>query len=224
MGEYVDFNVLNSMRSMTKRDYTERICKNNKLNLVEKAMMLDREYWDGDRSSGYGGYKYIPGHWTPLAAALIEHYKLPDDAKILDIGCGKGYLLYEFKLLLPNATVFGLDASHYSVENAKEEVKDNIQVGSANSLPYQDANFDLVISLNALQILTNYDLFKALKEIERVGKQHKWILIESYRNEEEKLNMLNWQLTQRTFYRIDEWQWFMDLAGYSGDYAFTFYQ
>ncbi|WP_130470555.1 class I SAM-dependent methyltransferase [Candidatus Magnetaquicoccus inordinatus] len=224
MGECIDFNLINSLRKMTKRDYTERVCKHDKLKLVQDAMRLDQEYWDGDRMSGYGGYRYIPGRWTQLASSLINHYQLDNNAKILEIGCGKGFLLYEFSLLLPGVTVCGIDASQYSVAHGKEEIRESLQVGSATDLPFADAAFDLVVSLNTLQLLTNYELFKALKEIERVSTRHKWLLLESYRNEEEKLNMLNWQLIQRTFYRTDEWEWFMDLAGYSGDYAFTFYE
>ncbi|MBF0584980.1 MAG: class I SAM-dependent methyltransferase [Magnetococcales bacterium] len=218
----VDF--MGATHSSTKRDYTERVCQHDKPLLVEKAMLFDKEYWDGERTTGYGGYRYMPGRWTPVAQALINHYQLSPTAKILDVGCGKGFLLFELMQLLPDAQVAGIDFSSYAIEHAKEEVKPFLQLGNANQLPYADHSFDLVISLGTLHNLTNFDLFKALQEIERVGKQHKWVMQESYRNEREKINMLNWQLTQRTFFRTDEWEWFFNLAGYTGDYGYIFFE
>lgn len=222
MGQMVDF--MGATHSSTKRDYTERVCQHDKPLLVEKAMLFDRDYWDGDRTTGYGGYRYMPGRWTPVARAMIDHYQLPENASILDVGCGKGFLLYELMQLLPEATVAGIDFSPYAIEHAKEEVKPFLQVGNANQLPYPDHAFDLVLSLGVLHNLTNFDLYRALQEVERVGKQHKWVMQESYRNEREKINMLNWQLTQRTFFRTDEWEWFFKMAGYTGDYGFIFFE
>jgi len=218
----IDF--VGTLHKSTKRDYTERVCKYDKTALVEKALLFDHDYWDGDRTTGYGGYRYIPGRWTPVARAMIEHYRLPDDATILDVGCGKGFLLYEFTQLLPKATIAGIDISAYGIQHAKEEVKPALKIGNAIQLPFADHSYDLVISSGMLHNLANFDLFKALQEIERVGKQHKWVMQESYRNERERINMLNWQLTQRTFFRTDEWEWFFKLAGYTGDFGFIFFE
>ncbi|MBF0604234.1 MAG: class I SAM-dependent methyltransferase [Nitrospirae bacterium] len=218
----IDF--MGTLHTSTKRDYTERVCKHDKPALVELAARFDKDYWDGDRTTGYGGYRYMPGRWTPVAQALIAHYGLDEHSKILDIGCGKGFLLYEFLQLLPKAQIAGIDISQYAVEHAKEEVKPFLQVGVASDLPYPDDSFDLVISLGTLHNLTNYDLYKALQEIQRVGKKNKWVMQESYRNEREKVNMVNWQLTQRTFFRTDEWEWFFQMAGYTGDYGFIFFE
>ena len=155
---------------------------------------------------------------------MVKHYNLPEDAKILDVGCGKGFLLYEFTKVLPKAEVRGIDISEYAVENAKEEVKPHIQVGNAKSLPFEDNYFDFIVSLGTLHNLFNFELYDALKDIERVGKEHKYVMQESYRNEREKVNMLNWQLTQHTFFRTDEWLWFFELSGYTGDYGFIFFE
>ena len=219
-----EINFLETLHKNTKRDYTERIVKYDKAQCAEIACKFGLEYWDGGREYGYGGYKYMDGYWKPVAEAMIKHYNLPEDAKILDIGCGKGFLMYELSRLLPKAEIFGIDISTYAVENAKEEVKDNIKFGNATSLPFEDNTFDFVYALGCFHNLYNFDLMEALKEIERVGKQHKYTMQESYRNETEKINMCNWQLTQHSFYSTEEWVWFFKLAGYTGDYGFIFFE
>src|SRR6185503_17170256 len=136
---------------------------------AELALKWVREYWDGDCSTGYGGFKY-DGRWRPIAEKIASHYKLRADATILDIGCGKGFLLYEFMQVLPRARVKGIDISSYALEHAKPEVKPFLEVGTAEKLPYDDDSFDLVISINTMHNLYNYELWSALKEMERVGR------------------------------------------------------
>lgn len=219
-----EINFMEKLHKNTKRDYTERIVKYDKARCAEVSCKFGQDYWDGDRQYGYGGYKYMDGYWKPVAEAMVNNYNLPDNARILDIGCGKGFLLYELTKLLPEAKVFGIDISEYAVENAKEEVKDGIKVGNATSLPFDDNSFDFVYALGCLHNLYNFELFDALKEMERVGKQHKYTMQESYRNENERINMCNWQLTQHSFYSTQEWIWFFNLAGYTGDYGFIFFE
>ena len=155
---------------------------------------------------------------------MIEHYKLKANSTILDVGCGKGFLLYEFKKLLPECEVKGLDVSSYAIKNAKDEIKKNLILGSANNLPFEKDYFDLVISLNTLHNLYCFDLKKALSEIERVGKSNKYICIESYRNEFEKMNLLYWQVTCECFFTPEEWKWWFNLAGYKGDHSFIYFE
>jgi ubiquinone/menaquinone biosynthesis C-methylase UbiE len=219
-----EINFMEKLHKNTKRDYTERIVKYDKAQCAEVSCKFGKDYWDGDRQYGYGGYKYMDGYWKPVAEAMVNHYNLPEDARILDVGCGKGFLLYELTKLLPKAKVFGIDISDYAVENAKEEVKSGIKIGNATSLPFEDNSFDYVYALGCLHNLYNFELFKALKEMERVGKQHKYSMQESYRNETERINMCNWQLTQHSFYNTQEWVWFFNLAGYTGDYGFIFFE
>jgi ubiquinone/menaquinone biosynthesis C-methylase UbiE len=219
-----ELNFMEKLHKNTKRDYTERIIKYDKAQCAEVSCKFGQDYWDGDRQYGYGGYKYMDGYWKPVAEAMVKHYNLKDDAKILDVGCGKGFLLYELTKLLPKTKVFGLDISAYAVENAKEEVKSGIKVGNAISLPFEDNSFDFVYALGCLHNLYNFELFQALKEMQRVGKQHKYTMQESYRNETERINMCNWQLTQHSFYSTQEWEWFFNLSGYTGDYGFIFFE
>ena len=220
----IDF--MSALHKSTKRDYLKRV--NDpifpKHKAAELAKKFDFDYWDGDRRICYGGYKYIEGRWEKVAKKMSDFYKLKGNSKILDIGCGKGYLLYDFLKILPNAEVQGIDISKYAIENSKDEIKENLTVGNAINLPYEDNYFDLVISINTLHCLEAPNLFKSLKEIERVGKQHKYICVESYRNEIEKANLLYWQVSCEAFNTPSEWLWWFDLAGFTGDYSFIYFE
>lgn len=218
---YVDF--ITQVHSSTKRDYVARVTRDDKAACAELALKWDVEYWDGDRSTGYGGFKY-DGRWRAIAEKIAEHYKLPSNARILDVGCGKGFLLYEFTQVLPNAEVVGLDISDYALEHAKPEVKPFLQLGSAERLPFDDASFDLVISINTLHNLYNYELWSALREMQRVGRWAKYLTVESYRNEREKANLMYWQLTCRAFLTPREWEWLFEQTGYTGDHGLIFFE
>ena len=170
------------------------------------------------------GYKYIEGRWEKVAREMIKHYQLPENPKILDIGCGKGYLLYDFSKCLPEAELYGIDISSYAIKNAKEEIKTSLTLGNANNLPWPDNHFDLVYSIMSLHCLYSDDLFKALKEMQRVGKNNKYLCVESYRNEKEKANLLYWQVTCEAFNTPEEWKWWFELTGYNGDYSFNYFE
>lgn len=218
---YLDF--LSPVHKSTKRDYRQRVLDHDKAECAEIALQFGKDYWDGERHLGYGGYRY-DGRWRPVAEAIARHYNLKAGSKILDVGCGKGFLLYEFTQVVPGIEVNGLDISEYAISNAKEEIRPFLQVGSAAKLPYQDQSFDLVYSLNALHNLYNYDLWSAIQEIERVGRGGKYIVVETYRNEREKANLLYWQLTCRAFHTPQEWEWLYHQAGYTGDYGYITFE
>lgn len=214
-------NIVNPLHNRTKRNFIERMV-NDKVHCMEVAMQYGYDYWDGDRKYGYGGYRY-DGRWKSVAEALIERNNLKDGCSILDVGCGKGFLLYEFSLLLPNARIVGLDVSEHGLSDAKPEIKDCLHLaGAQDKMPYQDNEFDLVVSLGALHNLKIFDLKKALEEIERVGK-NKYVMVESYRNSEELFNLQCWALTCQSFFSTDEWEWLYDHFGYTGDYEFIFF-
>ena len=216
-------NIVTPLHKATKRDYVARMM-DDKVNCMLKAKEYEGDYWDGDRRYGYGGYKYIPGRWKPVAQALIEIYGLKPDARILDVGCGKGYLLYELKLLLPNAHIVGFDISKYGLANAKEEIRDNLfRYRAQDAYPFGDKSFDLVISLTTLHNLRLFELKTALAEIERVGKS-KYVMLESYRNELELFNLECWALTAESFFDTAEWIWLYEHFGYTGDYEFIYFE
>ncbi|NTV13189.1 MAG: class I SAM-dependent methyltransferase [Desulfobulbaceae bacterium] len=217
---YVDF--VTSLHTRTKRDYLERVRRGDKAECAAVAKKFGRDYWDGDRKYGYGGFHY-DGRWQGMARELIAHYDLREGQRVLDVGCGKGFLLYELKKLVPGLEVRGLDISEYALAHAKEEIRPFLDLGTAHNLPYPAQTYDLVISLNTLHNLYLFDLIKALREIARVKRGGSYIVVESYRNEEEKANMIHWQLTCESFYTPEEWQFVFTEAGYSGDYSFIYF-
>ena len=221
MGKLV--NYVTPLHKATKRAYINRMI-DEKVHCMIKAKEYEFDYWDGDRRYGYGGYKYIPGRWKPVAENLIENYNLNNNSSLLDIGCGKGHLIYEIKLLLPEINIKGLETSIHGIENSKEEIKDCIVNHKAQDLyPFKDNEFDLVISLGCFHNLRIFELKTALMEMQRVGKQG-YIMLESYRNEQELFNLECWALTCESFFDTDEWIWIYNQFGYKGDYEFIFFE
>ncbi len=221
MGTLVNF--ITPLHKRTSRDYLARM-NDDKVHCMEVARRYEADYWDGDRRYGYGGYTYRAGYWTPVAEALIKHYGLTDESSILDVGCGKAYLLYELHKLLPGARIAGFDISKHGLADAKEEIRDKLFLHRAQDpYPFKDEEFDLVISVTTLHNLHINDLKAALQEIERVGKD-KYVMMESYRNSQELFNLQCWALTAEAFFTPEEWVWLFDEFGYTGDYEFIFFE
>jgi ubiquinone/menaquinone biosynthesis C-methylase UbiE len=207
----------------TRRDYVARVTQRDKAEVAELALKWGYDYWDGSRETGYGGYKY-DGRWRKVADAMVATYGIKSGMRILDVGSGKGFLLHDFTEACPGVEIVGIDISAYGVEHTMESVKRFCQVGSAETLPYPDNHFDLVVSINTLHNLYNYELHSALKEIERVSRVHKYLCVEGYRNEREKVNLMYWQMTCRAFHTPKEWQFEFDQAGYTGDHEFIYFE
>lgn len=217
---YIDF--VSEIHKATKRDYVGRVTSDNKAECAVIAKKYGYDYWDGERKYGYGGYHY-DGRWRNVARKMAEHYHLKAGQKVLDVGCGMAHLLYEFTQVVPGLEVFGIDISEYALAHAKQEVRNRLQYGKAQEIPFLDNEFDLVISLTTLHNLKVYDLKKAIQEIERVSKGNSHIMVESFRNDQEEVNMLYWQLTCASYYAVDEWEWLYREWGYTGDYGFIFF-
>ena len=217
---------MSALHRSTQRDYLARVNDPEypKHKAAKIAKQFGYDYWDGDRRICYGGYRYIEGRWEKVARAIAEHYPLPAKPKILDVGCGKGFLLYDFLKVLPDAEIYGVDISEYAITNSKPEIRNRLTVGNATSLPWPDDTFDLVVSITTLHNLHTYELDQALREIERVGKSHKYICVESYKNEQQKANLLYWQVTCEAFNTPEEWGWWFKQTHYTGDYSFIFFE
>jgi SAM-dependent methyltransferase len=221
MGQRIDF--LAKYQSATKRDYVARVVEHDKAECATVAKRWGEEYWDGPRQYGYGGYRY-DGRWLPIAQDIAKRYDLQPGNKVLDVGCGKAFLLYEFTRAVPGIEIAGLDISAYGIANAKEEARPFLREGNCTILPYPDESFDFVYSINTFHNLKVDELKAAVQEVERVGKGKKWICVESYRDEREKTNLLYWQLTCMSFYTPEEWAWLYREWGYTGDYGFIFFE
>lgn len=213
-------NFITPLHKKTKRDYIGRMM-DDKVYCMKKAKEYEYDYWDGDRRYGYGGYKY-DGRWKPVAEQIINTYNLKPNSKILDVGCGKAHLLYEISQLLPQSEVVGFDISKHGIGDAPKPIRDKLFIYRAQDpYPFADNYFDLVISLGCLHNLRIFELKTALAEIERVGVS-KYIMVESYRNEEELFNLQCWALTAESFFDKAEWIWLFSRFGYSGDYEFIY--
>ena len=215
-------NVVTPLHRRTKRDYLARMV-DDKVMCMLKAKEYELDYWDGDRRFGYGGYRY-DGRWKVVAEQMIQIYGLRDGARILDVGCGKGFLLHEFKQLLPGADVVGFDVSKHGLADAPDAIKPHLfRYRAQDAYPWGDQHFDLVVSVGALHNLRLFELREALKEVERVGK-NKYVMVESYRNELEQFNLQCWALTAESFFDTAEWIWLYDHFGYTGDYEFIYFE
>jgi len=211
------------LHKATQRKYIDRMV-DNKVDCMKRAREYEFDYWDGDRRFGYGGYKYIPNRWTPVAEAMIQIYEIKPGHKILDVGCGKGFLLFELQQMLPGLELCGFDISKHGVASRHPDFKGKIFEHDARErFPFDDNEFDLVLSLGCLHNFVVSDLCSALEEVERVGRRG-YVMVESYRNELELFNLECWALTAEAFFRPEEWIWLYERFGYSGDYEFIFFE
>jgi len=186
----------------------------------EIAKRFGREYFDGDRGQGYGGYRY-DGRWVPIAERMRDFYGLAAGDLILDVGCAKGFLLHDLRAVIPGVHVAGLDLSAYAVERAMDDVRPFVLVGSADRLPFADKSFDLVVSINTVHNLERDRCVLAISEMERVSRRFKYLQVDSYRSEEERENFERWQLTAVTYFDPAGWRRVFEQAGYTGDYYWT---
>tara|TARA_B100000700_G_C14879146_1_gene777186 strand:+ start:85 stop:774 length:690 start_codon:yes stop_codon:yes gene_type:complete len=182
------------------------------------ARKFGKDFFDGDRKHGYGGFSYNPKFWQPVIPDFQKYWNLNTKSSILDVGCGKGFMLYDIFKLIPGVNIKGVDISEYAINNCLPEMKKFLQVSDATKLPFPDNSFDVVISINTIHNLERTECSVALKEISRVSKKFSFITVDAYRNEEEKKRMLAWNLTAKTIMSVDEWKSFFNESGYNGDY------
>jgi ubiquinone/menaquinone biosynthesis C-methylase UbiE len=216
MGREIDL-----LRSLpkTKRNIEKRAEEKDE-EVVRIARQFDRDYWDGERKYGYGGYRY-DGRWRAVAKDMIEHFGLKPGMRVLDVGCGKGFLVKDLMLECPGLEAFGLDISRYALLNCEKEVVGRLHLGDAVSLPFPDASFDCVISLNTIHNLARADVVIAMREIQRLSGGRAFVQVDSYRTPEEREIAVSWIITARFHDYPDGWLKAYADAGYTGDYYWT---
>jgi ubiquinone/menaquinone biosynthesis C-methylase UbiE len=186
--------------------------------IVKIARKFGKQFFDGERKFGYGGFSYNPKYWQIVVKDFVEYYKLKPNAKILDVGCAKGFMLYDFKRQFPEMEVCGIDISEYAIENSLIEVKNCLQVGNAKKLEFENNYFDLVISINTIHNLELEECLASIKEISRVSKANSFITVDAYNTSEEKDRMFMWNLTAKTIMSVSSWKETFKKIGYNGDY------
>ena len=201
--------------------------KKNKVNRVVKrklknkliAWELEKEYYDGDRNNGYGGFSY-DGRWLKLLPDFIKRYKLNNNSKILDLGCKKGFIMKDLKILLPGAKVYGIEDHKYPIKNAEKEIKKNIIFSNYYEIPFKKNYFDLVIGFSSIYKYNFQDVVKTIREINRVSRKS-FFTVASYSNRKEKEIFDRWTLLGTTILSKKEWLELFRLLKYKGDYYFT---
>ena len=184
----------------------------------EIARKFGKEFFDGDRSHGYGGFSYNPKFWSPVVPTLKEYFSLSSNTSLLDVGCAKGFMLNDIAKAIEGISLKGIDISEYAIANSIEGMRQNLVVANAKDLPFDNNSFDVVISINTVHNLEKDDLAQALQEIERVSKDKSFITVDAYNSEDEKERMYAWNLTAKTIMSVDEWVSFFNDVGYTGDY------
>jgi SAM-dependent methyltransferase len=184
------------------------------------ARQYGREYFDGDRTQGYGGYRY-DGRWLPIAETFRDHWGLRAGDRVLDIGCAKGFLVKDLMTVCPGLEVYGLDISEYGLTNAEPEARGRLVRGTAERLPFPDDSFRAAISINTIHNLDRDECVLALREMSRVAPSGGYVQVDSYRTPDERETFLKWVLTARTHYDTEGWKQLFAEAGYQGDYYWT---
>jgi len=201
----------------TKRNLEERLASKTDADRAI-ARQFGRDFFDGDRNHGYGGFNYMPRFWQPVIPTFKDYWDLTPNSSLLDVGCAKGFMLHDLAESIPGITLKGIDISEYAIKNAMVDMKSHVQVANATQLPFPDKSFDVVISINTVHNLDRNDCVQALQEIERVSRGHSFITVDAYRNDEEKERMNAWNLTAKTIMSVEEWITFFKDVGYTGDY------
>lgn len=212
-------NLLKSLpipnRSKTKEQRKNKKTKRH----ISISRKYAKEYFDGSREYGYGGYTY-DGRWKPVAKDIKKFFNLKKGSKLLDIGCAKGFLIND--LIDIGIDSYGLEISEYAIQNSMQSTFGRIHLGNAIQLPFPDNSFDCVVSINTIHNLTKSNCMKAIKEMVRVCKTNKiFIQVDSYLNENQKKIFEDWVLTAKYHDYPKNWRKLFKDSGFKGYYNWT---
>jgi ubiquinone/menaquinone biosynthesis C-methylase UbiE len=188
--------------------------------VIAVAKQYGEMYWDGPREYGYGGYRY-DGRWRPVARDVISYFALKPGMRVLDVGCGKGFLVHDLMLEMPGLHAFGLDISLYALHRCPHGIAGRVLFGSADALPFPDASFDCVLSLNTIHNLSRARAVRAMAEIQRLSGGRAFVQVDSYLTPSQREIFESWVLTAEFHDYPDGWLRVFAEAGYSGDFDWT---
>jgi SAM-dependent methyltransferase len=203
----------------TKRNIRQR-GEAKTVDVIAAAREFGELYFDGSRDYGYGGYRY-DGRWLPVAADIIAHFGLKPGMRVLDVGCAKGFLVKDLMTVCPGLEVYGLDVSEYALMHCEREVVGRLHLGSGDRLPFPDASFDCVVSINTIHNFDRDGAARALREIQRLSPGRAYIQVDSYLTPEQKDLFESWVLTARFHDYPPGWLSLFSETGYTGDYNWT---
>lgn len=212
-----EFDLLQVERNRIRPIATRKKAKDESRTL---ALQFGREYFDGTREQGYGGYRY-DGRWIPVARRAIAHWGLQPGDRVLDIGCAKGFFVKDLRDVLPGLDAIGVDISNYALLNAHPDVTPHLFKASCDELPFPDSSFAAVFAINTIHNLDQAGCARALREIERVCPGRGFVQVDAYRTETERELFLDWMLTAKTFDTPAGWQGIFEAEGYKGEYWWT---
>jgi len=192
-----------------KRDITNRII----------AWGLDKNYYDGKRINGYGGYNY-DGRWKKFLPRIIKKYKLNKNSKVLDLGCKKGFFMKDLEDLVPGIKIYGIEDHHYAIKNSHPQVKRKIKYSEYYNLPFKNKEIDFIFAFNSIYTHNLRNVIDSLKEMQRVGKKN-YVVLASYENEKERNAFLDWTVIGTTILHKKDWLKLFKFIGYKGDYYFS---
>jgi SAM-dependent methyltransferase len=213
MGKHIDIGYFKKPVKVRARVAKERTVINKMY-----AWQLGKEYYDGSRLNGYGGFKY-DGRWLKLLPKIIKRYKLKKSSKVLDLGCKKGFLLKDLNILIPGIKSYGIENHPYAL---KKSIKCNSKLIQSEyyNIPFKDKYFDFVIAFNSLYMHNLGDVIKSLREIERVSKKS-YIVLASGENNEERNRFYKWTLIGTSILLKKEWKILFKKIKFTGDYYFS---
>jgi SAM-dependent methyltransferase len=214
---------VNLLRSLPKVRRDVEMRKQRKdTSIVAISKQFGEMYFDGPREYGYGGYRY-DGRWVPVARDIVAHFQLEPGMRALDVGCAKGFLVADMMAACPGLEAFGIDVSHYALLHCHADAVGRLHLGSADALPFPDAAFDAVLSINTIHNLDRGGCARALREMTRICRQPDkcFVQVDAYRSAAEKSLFEGWCLTAQTYLTPAEWIGLFDEAGYRGDFDWT---
>ena len=211
-----------------KINYYKSSKKDNRASITKRRTIINKiiawergkEYYDGNRLNGYGGFRY-DGRWKNILPKFIKRYKLKSGSKVLDVGCKKGFLLKDLKELVPGIKICGIEDHVYPLKQSMKEVKKNLKFSSYCSLPFKNKSFDAVFAFHCIYRLNFGDTIQAIKEIQRVAKKYSYITLGAYSDQKGKELYDKWGIISTCHLHVDDWKKIFKHIKYKGDYSFT---